>query len=239
MGVKQHIMKTIRHILTGIVIVFSLFSAISIFVCLSETVFLPISFSKVGFINFFNHFSDFKNLYAATIALASVYYWIYQMDNIEKTNKRIETEILDKKKQNSVEESRYFHTKIQPIVGEFYDFILKTDRTLLGFKWDYAEFTDESVNRQNPDWEISFEKIREQIQNQVNSVNFELDSLAANILHGNIDKETIFKLIGKPFCTQIKVMYPFIAGYRGKKRKMDYFNNIVELFNEWEPKTRE
>ena len=232
-------MKTIRHILTGIVIAFSLFSVITIGICLLETVFLPISLNKIGFINFFNHFSDFKNLYAATIALVSVYYWIYQMDNIEKTNKRIETEILDKKKQNSVEESRYFHTKIQPIVGEFYDLILKTDKTLFEFKWDYTEFTDESVNLQNPEWEINFQKIKEQIQNQVNSVNFELDSLAANVLHGNIDKETIFKLIGKPFCTQIKVMYPFIAGYRGEKRKMDYLNNIVELFNEWEPMTRE
>jgi hypothetical protein len=212
---------------------------ITILICLSETVILPISFDRKGFINLFNHFSDFKNLYATTVALVSVYYWIYQMDNIEKTNERIEIEILDKKKQNSVEESRYFHVKIQPIVGEFYDFISETDQTLFDYEWDYTEFTDESVNRQNPDWEISFEKIREQIQNQVNPVNFQLDSLAANILHGNIDKETIFKLIGKPFCTQIKVMYPFIAGYRGEKRKMDYFNNIVELFNEWEPRIKE
>lgn len=232
-------MKIIRIILTGIVTVFSIFSLITMVICLSETISLPISFNKTGFVNFFYHFSDFKNLYAATIALISVYYWIYQMDNIEKTNKRIETEILDKKKQNSIEESRYFYTKIQPIVGEFYDLIQKTDKSLFEYNWEYEEFTDESVNQQNPKWEISFEKIREQIQHKVNAVNFELDSIAANILHGNIDKETIFKLIAKPFCTQIKTMYPFIAGYRGEKRKTDYFNNIVELFKEWEPKTRE
>lgn len=225
--------------LTSIVIAFSVLSLISIFICLSETVFLPISLDKAGLINFLNYFSDFKNLYAATIALVSVYYWIYQMDNMEKTNKRIETEILDKKKHNAIEEARYFHTKIQPIVGEFFDFIIKTDSKLLTDSWDYSEFTDESVYKQSPEWEDRFERIRKDIQNKVNSVNFELDSLAANILHGYIDKETIFKLIGKPFCTQIKWLYPFIAGYRGEKRKIDYLNNIVELFNEWESKTRE
>jgi hypothetical protein len=56
---------------------------------------------------------------------------------------------------------------------------------------------------------------------------------------GDVDKETIFKLIGKPFCTQIKVLYPFIAGFRSEKKKIDYFNNIVELFHEWEPKIKE
>jgi len=66
-----------------------------------------------------------------------------------------------------------------------------------------------------------------------------LDSLASNILHGNIDKDLIFKLIGKPFCTQIGILYPFIAGYRGEKRKVDYFNNIVELFHTWKPKVEE
>jgi len=232
-------MKAIRQILTIIVIVFSLFSVITILICLSDTIILRFALDKAGFINFFNYFSDFKSLYAVTIALISVYYWIYQMDNIDKTNNRIETEILDKKKQNSVEEARYFHAKIQPIIADFYDFINETDRNLFNYTWNYSEFTDESVYKQNPEWENRFEDIREKIQKRVNIVNFELDSLAANILHGNIDKETIFKLIGKPFCTQIKVMFPFIAGYRGKKRKIDYFNNIVELFNEWEPKTRE
>ena len=56
-------MKIVRHILTGIVIIFSLFSVITIVICLSETRSLPIAFNKEGFINFFNHFSDFKNLY--------------------------------------------------------------------------------------------------------------------------------------------------------------------------------
>lgn len=229
----------IQWILTRIVILFSLFSVITIFVCLSETISLPISLNKDGFVNFLNYFSDFKNLYASTIALISVYYWIYQMDNIEKTNKRIENEILDKKKQNSVEESRYFHTTIQPIVRNFYTLITELDSSLFKYEWKFEEFTDESVSEQNPQWEAKFESVSLKIQNDVNKVNFEMDSLAANILHGNLDKETIFKLIGKPFCTQIKVMYPFIAGYRGKERKIDYLNNIVILFNEWEPKTRE
>ena len=232
-------MKTIRHILTSIVIVLSLLSVITIFICLSDTVFLSFSFNKTGFVNFLNHFSDFKNLYAATIAIVSVYYWIYQMDNIEKTNKRIEDEIIDKKKLNSIEESRYFHTKIQPIIADFYDFILKTDKSLFEYQWDYSDFTDESVFKQNPDWVVKFEKIRKQVQNKVNAVNFELDSLAANIIYGNIDKEVIFKLIGKPFCTQIKVLFPFIAGYRGRERKIDYLNNIVELFYMWESRTSE
>lgn len=232
-------MKIVRLILKIIMIISLIFSTITIVLCLCETILLPFSPNKTGLIIFLNYFSDFKNLYTATIAIVSVYYWIYQMDNIEKTNTRIENEILDKKKQNSVEESRYYHTKIQPIIFELYNSIYKTDKTLLNFTWNYSQFTDESVNIQNPEWELIFKENLEQIVIQVNSVNFELDSLAANILHGNIDKETIFKLIGKPFCTQIKVLYPFIAGFRSEKKKIDYFNNIVELFHEWEPKTRE
>ena len=232
-------MKITRLILKSIMIIFLIFSTITIVLCLCETIFLHFSPNKTGFIVFFNYFSDFRNLYTATIAIVSVYYWTYQMDNIEKTNIRIENEILDKKKQNSVEESRYYHTKIQPIIFELYNSIYKTDKTLLNFTWNYSQFTDESVNIQNPEWELIFKENVEQILIQINSVNFELDSLAANILHGNIDKETIFKLIGKPFCTQIKILYPFIAGFRSEKKKIDYFNNIVELFHEWEQKTKE
>lgn len=236
---KKNVMKTVKLLLVGLMISLVICSVVTLVICLSETIFLPFLFNKTGFINFFDYFSDFRNLYTATIAIVSVYYWICQMDNMEKTNIRIENEILDKKKQNSVEESRYFHTKIQPIIFELYNSIYKTDKTLLNYTWNYSQFTDESIKIQNPEWELIFKENLDQILIQVNSVNFELDSLAANILHGNIDKETIFKLIGKPFCTQIKVLYPFIAEFRSEKKKKDYFKNIVELFHEWEPKTKE
>lgn len=161
------------------------------------------------------------------------------MDNIEKTNKRLENEKTDKKKDNSIVESRYFHTTIQPIIRDFYDLVLEEDNVLFDYSWDYNVFTDESVNNQHPDWEVKYESIRKSVEKYINAVNFELDSLASNILHGNIDKDLIFNLIGKPFCTQIRILYPFIAGYRGEKRKMDYFNNIVDLFHEWKTKIEE
>jgi hypothetical protein len=232
-------MKTIRNILFIIVILLSLLSIISIIFCLCETIRLQFLFSKIGFLNFLNYFSGFKNLYASSIAMVSIYYWIFQIDNIEKTNKRLENEKTDKKKANSIVESRYFHTKIQPIIRDFYDIILEKDKTLFEYTWVYTVFTLESVLDQHPVWDEKYELIRKPVEKYINSVNFELDSLASNILHGNIDKVLIFKLIGKPFCSQVRILYPFIAAYRGAKRKIDYFNNIVDLFNEWNLKVKE
>jgi len=232
-------MKTLRYVLLSILITLTLFSIGSIILTLFETAYLPFMISKEGFIIFLNHFADFKNLYTATIAVMSVYYWIYQMDNMNLTNSRIEGEIVEKKKENTLVESRYFYNRIQPQIRDFFDKINSIDNTLLSYTWDYSNFNDQSVHSQNSYWEIRYEIIRNDIEKDVNAINFELESFSSNILHGNIYKELAFELIGEPFCVQIKVLFPFIAGYRSKDRKIDYFNNIVTLFKDWNLKSIE
>ncbi len=219
-----------------LIILLSSLTIFSIFLSFFEVFQLDFSFNRAGLIYLLTFFLDFKNLYASTIAVISFYYWIFQMDNIEKSNTRFEEEKIDTKREYALIESRYFHTTIQPIIRKLFDLILEKDKSLFDYKWSYDIFTDESVHLQNSEWEDKFEAIEIFVKKEVNAVNFELDSIAANILHGNIDRELAFNLIGKPFCNQIKSLYPFIAGYRSENRKSDFLNNIVELFNEWNPK---
>lgn len=49
----------------------------------------------------------------------------------------------------------------------------------------------------------------------------------------------MFELIGKPFVKQVQLLYPFIATYRGEERKIDYFNNIIQLYSKWSVKIKQ
>lgn len=229
-------LEIIKSVLLLFLFLLSLFSVVSLIFCIFEVIKLDFSFNKTGLLYFISFFQDFKSLYASTIAVISIYYWIIQMDNIEKSNTKWEKEQIDKKKENAIVESRYFHAKFQPIVRALFDLVIEKDESLFEYKWNFDHFTDESVNRQNPTWETKFEAIENLVKKELNAVNFELDSIAANILHGDIDNELAFKLIGKPFCYQVRILYPFIAGYRSEKRKIDYLSNTVALFNTWNPK---
>ena len=230
-------MKNIRSLLLAIVILLSLFSALTLIVCLINLSSDSFAFNKDGFIHFVNAFGDFRNLYASTIALLSVYYWIYQMDNMEKTNERIENDLIDKKKQKTVELSRSYYTVFQPIIKKFYSKIESIDNNLLLYNnWDYQNFSSESVIHSNISWKVSFIKNKIQFQEELDSVIYELESFSANILHGEINREMMLQLIGKPFCLQVKVMYPFISIYRDQDSDKDYFSNVVELFKAWNEK---
>lgn len=234
---KKYGMKIVKYALLVIVILLFVISLISIFFCICEISYLPVALNKTGMIYLLAQFSGFNNLYASTIAMISVFYWIYQMDNMEKTNKRLLEETINKKKQNAVELSKYYHTSFQPIILEFYDLINEMEKDLLLIQdWNYDEFNDKSVKK-NLHWVRWHRENKDKIRDKESAVIYELESLAANILYGDIEKEMMFKLIGKPFCDQVRVMFPFIAIYKNGNRETDYFENIPELFKKWYPKT--
>lgn len=231
-------MKIVKYVLLGLVILLISMSLISSFFCICEILHLPVAFNKTGMIYLLAQFSDFKHLYASTIAMISVFYWTFQMDNMEKTNKRIEAETVNKTIQNTVELSKDYYTSLQPVILKFYDLIKEYDNELILYnKWDYNEFNDDSIREKNVYWKLSYHKIKDKTRNQESAVINELESFAANILYGNIDKEMMFKLVGEVFCLQVKVMYPFIATYRTREKTTNYFENTVELFKNWNPKT--
>jgi hypothetical protein len=83
-------------------------------------------------------------------------------------------------------ESRYFYSTIQPQIRDIYDKVNFKDATLFSYSWDYSNFNDQGVHSQNPYWEMRYELIRNDIEKDINAINFELDSFSSNILHGNI-----------------------------------------------------
>src|SRR5690554_8042710 len=95
-------MTLLRYLLVLILFSSGLFSAVTIYFVLVEAFDLRIDWSKHGVVYFLSQFSEFKNLYTATVAVFSVYYWTIQMESILQSNRRIEESKRNLKKDNAL-----------------------------------------------------------------------------------------------------------------------------------------
>ena len=229
-------MKYIKYSLFAILVLLTIMSVFSIILTLISDFQFELDLSKSGFLFFLETFKNFSGLYAGTIAVISVYYWIFQMNISQNTLNRIEKETIEKKKERALDASNFFYIEINPSLRELYKKVYEADPGLLKSNWELEKFTDESVTKQNSNWEKKYERVRIEIQDNVLRLNSMLEAFAAQINHGNFDEALSFKLFGKPFCTIIRNIYPFIAGYRSVKREQDYYNNIVNLYKKWSSK---
>lgn len=229
-------MKYLKNTLKILLVVFASLSILSILFTIMDNLQLNFDWSRAGFIYFLGTFKVFGGLFTGTIALMSVFYWIFQMEVSQKTLDRIKKETIDKKKENTVEASDKFYIEITPALRKLYEKLNSANPGLLTSNWNLDEFTDESVDRQNRVWEVIFEEHRSKIQEDVINFNSMLEAFSARINYGVCDDELAFELFGKAYCQIINWLYPFIAGYRGLTRRHDYYNNIVKLYKNWSAK---
>lgn len=223
----------LKIILVSILVLISVFAAISIYFVVIEASGYNVDCSKQGLVNFLGFFSEFKTLYAATIAVFSVCYWTIQMESIIKSNQNIEESKRNLKKDNALKESRYFHTDVQRKVREFFKKVKTADSSLFDYSWDMTDFDYKSAGNQSAEWNKKYDALDSDIVANGFIIILEFESLAAHVLNGEIDKTMAFKLFGKPYCKQVEVLYPFIACSRKGDVKIDYLTNLVDLYREW------
>ncbi len=224
-------MKIFTTITGFLIIIITVISVVSLCFSLNDAFDLRFSFNKNGIILFIEQFEKFYGLYAGNIVLISVYYWMRQLKQIEQSNKKI---TIDK----TITEARYFYSQFQPIAGKFILDMREIDDSLFDINWNYSDFYRESVKVQNDSWLLSYSKASEKVKDymKVNQVFHELDALSGAALFGDIDDELLFKLIGKGYCAQVEILYPFISTYREKTGKMMYFDNVPVLYKKWKQK---
>lgn len=232
-------MKLIKNILIVLSVVFGIVLTIGLLLVLTETFQLDFSIDSQGFSNFISHFESLKELFTVTVALLSAYFILYQIENLTVSNSRTK-EILENEINNrTLELSSKFYVEIQPLIRETFVYIKNCSDYLLTQEWDFDEFSDESVDKQNHDWEIQFEnRIPQILKDKIIEIMNNFESLSAIISNGNIDNELAFKLFGRPYINQIETFYPFIAGNRSNKKNEyeDNYSEIVRLYRNWKQK---
>ncbi|MFA4853140.1 MAG: hypothetical protein WC868_05405 [Bacteroidales bacterium] len=234
-------MKTFRTIILVVAFTLSLILLLGLILTTKEIVSLQIDWSSKGFVFFLFQYSHLKELFTIIIALFTVSFILFQVEHLSQTSKRTERILRNDEKAKTFEQSKLFYIKLQPPIQEIYSLIKKSSSYLLSQTWDFSDFTDQSVNEQNPMWETEYNKKSQEIQEIKDSIirilnNFEY--LSSNVLNGNIDQELSFNLFGKPFISQIKVFYPFISAYRSREMKDNEYRYaaIVELYYLWNKK---
>ena len=232
---RPYVMKTIKYILISLAIIFGIVLLIGFFLILAKTFRMEFDFTSTGFSRFILEFNSLRKLFTVTIALLSMYFILFQIENITKSNKRTEEILENDIKSKTLEQSFFFYTRQQLLIREIYLLISKESDYLLSQSWVLTEFTDHSVNEQNPKWEKKYERLVQPIKDKIINILNQFESLSATILNGNIDKDLAFNLFGRPFNRQIETLYPFISGYRSREKpdNEDNYNSIVKLYNEW------
>lgn len=227
----MNFLKYFKVLVLGLLVFLSGLSLLAFFFSLFELFQFEWDFSKNGLKVFLDGYKEYFGLFTGTIILISVYYWVRQIENIEQSNRK-------KLVENTIAESRYFYSKIQPIAGDFIFEMRKIDESLFDEVWDYSDFSRDSVREQNGAWLNGYRNASDQVENfmTINQVFFELEGLSSAALNGDIDENLLFKLMGKSYCHQIKALYPFISTHNDPQNQTDYFENIPKLFQKWNEK---
>jgi len=228
-------MRKINIILIVLLSIFLFFSLVAIIFVIVHLFPLSWSFNLDGFRYFILKFSDFKGLFAGNIVLISVYYWMQQIDNLNSTNSRLEKERLERKQQNSVDESRKFFTHTLNKTSDFISHINNISRGLFGHKWDNLEFSFNSLSKQNFEWIKKIQNIERQHGSKdkvIKQIVYELESVSSIILHGDLDQDLINNLIGEYYINIIEILYPFIAYLRDDKEDV-IGDKTIELYKKW------
>ena len=231
----MYIMKEIKSILIGFSILFGIILIVGVVLVLAETFKMQLELSANGLSIFTENFTSLNSIFTVTIALLSTYFILVQVENLTISNRRT-SEILENELKNmALNQSKFFYTELQARVRETYILIDNRSKYLLSQKWDIIEFNDESVCEQNLKWEQEYENLQQSVKDRIIEILNQFESLAAIVLYGNIDKGLAFDLFGRPFIRQIETWYPFISGYRSRKKeiKEDNYNSIIKIYNEW------
>ena len=192
------------------------------------------SLDLAGFKYFISQFDDFKGLFAGNIVLISVYYWMLQITNLNNSNTRLKTEIKERKRQNSVEETRKYFTHTEVKISDFISHINNFGVQLFGYNWNTSEFSYNSLTQQNFPWVQTYQNMERNHGSQskfLNEITNEFESVSAIILHGDLDQKLMNNLMGKSFISRIETLYPFIAYIKNNDDSLGL--KTIELYEKW------
>jgi hypothetical protein len=220
-------MKTIKILVLVLAVVFSIILVFGMAIISFKVFQLPILLTPEGFRHFLSSYSVLKELFTIAIGLLTAYFIIFQIENFSLSIKT-----------KTFEQSKFFYIEIQPLIHDIYKLIKPRSEYLLSQTWNYSEFTDQSVNEQNPKWEIEYENMPQEIKDRVIRILNNLEYLSSNVINGSIDQQMAYDLFGRPLVSQLRIFYPFISGYRTREMKTNEYryNSIVTLFKKWNDK---
>jgi hypothetical protein len=231
-------MKTFRKILIFLIGGFTFLLTIGILLISYSTFKLQFEFTSNGFSVFIAAYEPLKQIFTIDVALMTVFFIMFQIENIRLSTERTEKILNNELKNKILEMSKFFYVDIQALLRVLLPMIEHRTIYLLHQKWTMNDFTDQSILEQNPKWEKEYEELQETVKPFIIDVLNNLEYLSSNILKGNVDKELAFQLFGRPFCVIISSFYPFVSAYRSREKAPgeDYYDSIVILFQEWNAK---
>jgi len=197
-----------------------------------------INFSSNGFSIFIGLYEPLKQIFTIDVALMTIYFILFQIENIRLSTERTERILNNEVKNKTLEMSKFFYVEIQGLLRDLLPMIEHRSTYLLHQNWNMIDFTDESILEQNPKWESEYEILQDTVKPFITNLFNNLEYLSSNILIGNVDKDLAFKLLGRPYCAIIGSFYPFISRLRNRDEKQgeNLYESIVDLFSEWDKK---
>jgi len=229
-------MKLIKQIIKILYMFFGVLLIIGVILNLIHAMQLDFDISTKGFKYFINSFNSLKEIFTITIALLSVHFILFQIENISKSNARaiyiLENEIRDK----TLELSQLFYINIYSQTHEIIKEMESINNYLISQEWDTNDFDSYTLEKQNSKWKVEFKKLPTRVINNIEINLNQLESLSATILNTNIDEKLAYKLFGIQFLRLISNLYPFISIYRFRylTEETNFYSNIFKVFKKWD-----